>query len=522
MRWCPSIKMCAVLACAAALLGPALLLAGVTSAWPGIALSLAVVWFMLLLLGSLNASLVSCSRFLQSITQKDFSASLARGFCTEFETLATQMRSAVSALKLDLGFYKSIVLDLPQPMLTVDHEASITHINQSALEMLQIPGKASTWIGRKAGEFFYEDPSRDTNVARVMRDKQDKITGETVLTGRMGRKVTVRADRLKLFDLEGNLIGGLCIYNDLTAIRESEKLATDRAESMRHAAHEMEDISLGLLQASEGLDREISQVAKGALEQCERTVRAAESVRDLNASVSQVASSAEAASLEAANTEQQAQEGFQVVERSVEAINQVDKTARELSEDMSTLSERSRSIGKVLEMISDIADQTNLLALNAAIEAARAGDAGRGFAVVADEVRKLAEKTMTATKEVGESIGDIQEAAATNLERMRLAVDLIGQSTKLANGSGQALAGIVEMARSNVARSREIAASAETQSEIAGMAAFGMDEVRRIAEETSEGMGKASRAVHELSGTAGSLKRLVEKLGGDGQTALPA
>ena len=36
-----------------------------------------------------------------------------------------------------------------------------------------------------------------------------------------------------------------------------------------------------------------------------------------------------------------------------------------------------KSIGKVIEVINDIADQINLFALNATIEAASAGDAGK-------------------------------------------------------------------------------------------------------------------------------------------------
>ena len=187
-------------------------------------------------------------------------------------------------------------------------------------------------------------------------------------------------------------------------------------------------------------------------------------------------------------------------------------TAVELSMNMRQLGEHSQSIGKVMDMISDIADQTNLLALNAAIEAARAGDAGRGFAVVADEVRKLAEKTMTATKEVGDTIRAIQESAKLNQDRMEDANRLIEQATGLANQSGTALKEIVSMAQTKALSSREIVTASQEQTRTAEGIANSAQEVRRIADQTDGGMHLASNAVEHLAGMAGALKGLVDRL----------
>jgi methyl-accepting chemotaxis protein len=139
-------------------------------------------------------------------------------------------------------------------------------------------------------------------------------------------------------------------------------------------------------------------------------------------------------------------DGARVVSDSVAAINTVQTQAKEMKNNLDQLGRQADQIGRIMTVIEDIADQTNLLALNAAIEAARAGDAGRGFAVVADEVRKLAEKTMNATKEVGEAIAAIQQGTQANIRGMDQSVSAIENATRLANQSGDALREILALA----------------------------------------------------------------------------
>lgn len=100
-------------------------------------------------------------------------------------------------------------------------------------------------------------------------------------------------------------------------------------------------------------------------------------------------------------------EGIQAIEVLSRKFSENIASTRVASEGVTSLVQKSNSIGEIIESISQIAQQTNLLALNAAIEAARAGEAGKGFAVVADEINMLSRESSTATQKIDAILKDV-------------------------------------------------------------------------------------------------------------------
>ncbi|MGJ3523836.1 methyl-accepting chemotaxis protein [Nitratidesulfovibrio sp. D1] len=300
------------------------------------------------------------------------------------------------------------------------------------------------------------------------------------------------------------------------ALREAEEARLRgeqaRKEGIRHTAERLEGIVANVRNASHELAGQVDEARSGAEVQRARTAEAATAMEQMNASVLEVAANASRAAESAENARAEAEAGGAIVRDVVDSIRKVDEFARDMSGGLGDLGKRAEGIGNIMTVITDIADQTNLLALNAAIEAARAGDAGRGFAVVADEVRKLAEKTMTATKEVGDAITAIQRGTQDNITGMGRAAEVVQRSTDLASRAGEALARIVSIVESTADQVRSIATASEQQSAASEQINRGTDEVNRIASEMAEAMAQSTREVGELARLSSELQDVIHGL----------
>jgi len=312
-----------------------------------------------------------------------------------------------------------------------------------------------------------------------------------------------------------------------TATKQAESARAEaenaREQGMLQAAATLEGIVAAVSDASEEIATQIDQVSQGSRDQSHRVGETATAMEEMNATVLEVAQNASQAAQTADEARRKANAGSDSVARVIQSIAEVQKRAEGLKVDMTALGQQAEGIGRILGVISDIADQTNLLALNAAIEAARAGEAGRGFAVVADEVRKLAEKTMTATKEVGEAIRDIQQGTRLNIDNVELAAGKINDATALAQDSGQTLGAIVALVDATTDQVRSIATAAEEQSATTEEINRSIADINRLAEQSAAALEQSTQSVSELAQQTHMLLGLIDEMqgGGSGGKRLP-
>ncbi|WP_116810436.1 methyl-accepting chemotaxis protein [Steroidobacter cummioxidans] len=300
-------------------------------------------------------------------------------------------------------------------------------------------------------------------------------TAELIAKGKLGNRIEITTR-----DEFGRL---------LSAMQDMDNNLSDIVGAVRLGA---DSVGSAARQISSGND-DLSQRTQ---EQASALEQTASSMEEMTATVKQNADNARQASQLATGARDQADRGGAIVGRAVGAMGEI--------------SDSSKRIADIIDVIEEIAFQTNLLALNAAVEAARAGEQGRGFAVVASEVRNLAQRSATAAKEIKDLIND--------------SVAKVQAGTALVDESGKSLHEIVASVKRVADIVAEISAASEEQ-------ASGIDQVNTAITQMDTTTQQNAALVEEAAAASKTMEQqaelLVEKVSffsttGGHQAAAPA
>ena len=214
-------------------------------------------------------------------------------------------------------------------------------------------------------------------------------------------------------------------------------LITNTVGGVIHETGGLSTMGRQLSVAGDTLDR-------GAQEQLAEIAGMADAMQLLSRAIDDIAQHASQAHEGANKANDQLIQGRASVDQASADIANLESSINGANQSVQSLANQAEQIGKVINVIREIAEQTNLLALNAAIEAARAGEQGRGFAVVADEVRGLAQKTAGSVEEIRQIVESLQKESRAAATSMRNSGEEVGRCVKASQLGSQLLKSTAE------------------------------------------------------------------------------
>ncbi len=305
----------------------------------------------------------------------------------------------------------------------------------------------------------------------------------------------------------GNLTHRLAMCSKDEIGRLSDAL-DDMVEKLRNIMGNISNASDTVSSAAVQLSASSEQMATGTEEVAAQAGTVATAGEEMAATSMEIAQNCSMVAESSQLANDSAITGAAIVQETVTLMNRIAARVKDSSQAVESLGSRSDQIGEIIGTIEEIADQTNLLALNAAIEAARAGEQGRGFAVVADEVRALAERTTSATKEIGQMIKAIQSETKSAVHVMEEGVKEVENGTVEAAKSGKALKEILDQIQVVTMQVSQIATAAEQQTATTTEISSNMQQITDVIQDTAKGAEECASAANQLARMAEELQGL--------------
>ncbi|MBS4200541.1 methyl-accepting chemotaxis protein [Bacillus sp. FJAT-49732] len=296
-------------------------------------------------------------------------------------------------------------------------------------------------------------------------------------------------------------------------LEKSTLSVTSTSGNLRAASHDAKHVT-------EQIAAAVGEVAVGMDNQVQSAIQGTEIMSEISAGIHRVEQSIRTVEVSARGADEKANNGNQLVHRTVEHMTYCQEAVNAAAEKIYSLGQKSAQVDQIVNLISDIANQTNLLSLNATIEASRAGEHGKGFLVVANEVRKLAEKTAESAIQIRHIIETILVETEEAVQSMTRGAEVLTDGMDMVGKTEIAFDDIAVAIEKVLLEAKEVVSVANDVSDRAKDMVGSMEQITAISQQiaaSTELVASSTEeqiaSIDEVAKEASSLDDLAKNLG---------
>jgi len=417
---------------------------------------------------------------------------------------------------------------IPVPAFIINKEYTIIYANKASATMAGVT--PNEMLGQKCYNHFRTPDCQTAKCASGQCMMSGRIASSETQASPKGRHYDIAYSGIPILDTNGNSIGAMEFFTDLTDIREAGRKAQKKIEdALSFINGEMGKIQSGTEEANANVE-EVSagagQVAKNATavsvnveKSVEAVMQVQKAMEDLSRTIQDVATRSEATAKIVHDTSDFSRQGMELAKKTENGMQGITRSSNDVNQIILEIKGQMDKISEIVNLITDLANQTNLLALNAAIEAARAGDAGRGFAVVATEVKSLAVESRSSAERISGMIENLQTQTNSAVEAVSASnagvkegsaalQNTIASFTRIADSIEQIQRNVGDVASATEEQAASVEEITASVNEVNGL----MQNTARESTDSAAASEESSAAIEQISKVIGNMTIIVESV----------